>query len=292
MTKILVTGASGNIGRKTLQHLLKRHPPSDLVGLARDPAKAADLVAEGIEVRQGNYLDYETLVRAFEDIEKVMLVSTHAFTDRNLQHYNVITAARQAGVEHIVFNPIIRAQDSPFTLPGVTADDIFVEQTLQASGLTHTILRHPPFLESLPFYIGEKAHETGVRVPVGHGKVAPASRDDLAEAGAVVLTDPGHENKTYSLHGDPAVSFADIAQILSDIRGVPVPHIAGSDEEYLNHLVSAGLPEPAAQFALAWVHGINAGEWADSTGDLEKLIGHRPTTTADFLRDNYPSDAS
>ncbi|WP_199906953.1 NAD(P)H-binding protein [Aeromicrobium chenweiae] len=241
MSKILVTGASGNLGRKTLRHLLKRRPATDLVGLARDPAKAADLAAEGIEIRTGDYFGYESLVRAFGDIEKVMLVSTHALTDRNRQHYNVITAARQAGVKHIVFNPVIRKEGSAFRLAGVTADDIFVEQTLMASGLTYTLLGNPPFLESLPFYIGEKAYESGVRVPGGDGKVAPASRDDLAEAGAVVLTDPGHENRTYSLHGDPAVSFADIAHILSDIRGVPVPYIAVSEEEHISNHVAAGL---------------------------------------------------
>jgi NAD(P)H dehydrogenase (quinone) len=292
MTKILVTGASGNLGRKTLQHLLDRHPASDLVGLVRDPAKAIDLAAEGIEIRTGDYVDYESLVRAFSDVDKVMLVSAVAFTDRNLQHYNAITAARQAGVEHIAFNPIIRKEGSDFALPGITADDIFAEQTLKASGLTYTILRHPPFLDTLPFYIGANAYESGVRVPAGDGKVAAASRDDLAEAAAVVLTEPGHENRTYSLHGDPAVSFADVAQILSANRGVPVPYIAGSDEEHISNLVAAGLPEPAVGFALAWVHGVNAGEWADQTGDLEKLIGRTPTTAAEFLRDNYPADQS
>src|SRR5690606_33676063 len=89
MTRILVTGATGHIGRLTLQHLLERLPAGDLVGLARDPARAADLAAAGIEIRQGDYFDHDGLVRAFGGIDKLMLVSATAFTDRNTQHLNV-----------------------------------------------------------------------------------------------------------------------------------------------------------------------------------------------------------
>jgi NAD(P)H dehydrogenase (quinone) len=288
MGKILVTGASGHLGRKTLQHLLKRVPANQLVGLARDPAKASDLAAQGIEIRKGDYFDYGSLLGAFADIEKVMLIATHGFTDRNTQHYNVITAARQAGVKHVAYTAIIRKEGSGFILPEGTVTDIFGEQTLIASGLTYTIVRHPPFLEVLQFYVGEKAYEVGVRVPAGSGRAAPASRDNLAEAQAVILSEPGHENKVYSLTGDPAVSFEDIAKILSDIRGTPVPYVTVTDQQYIDNWVAERLPPPVAAFALGWVHGTNSGEWGDHTGDLEKLIGRKPTTAADFLRDNYP----
>ena len=147
MTKILVTGATGNIGRMTLKHLLNRVPASDLVGLARDSAKAADLAAKGIEIRQGDYFDHERLVRAFEGIDKVMLVSATAFTDRNAQHENVINAAKQAGVRHVVYMPILHKAGSAFSLPQVNDEDLFVERKLRASGLIHTLVRHPPFLE-------------------------------------------------------------------------------------------------------------------------------------------------
>jgi NAD(P)H dehydrogenase (quinone) len=287
MTKILVTGATGNIGRLTLQHLLKRLPASNLVGLARDPTKAGDLAAEGIEIRQGDYLDYDGLVRVFKGIEKVMLVSATAFTDRNTQHENVINAAREAHVEHIVFMPIIRKSGSAFILPQVTEEDLFVEKRLKSSGLTYTLVRHPPFLDSVEFYVGSNALEAGVHAPAGAGKAGYASRDDLAEAHAVVLSEPGHENKAYSLHGDPAVSFADVAQILSEISGKQVPYNVVSDQDYIAQLMAAGLPGPAAGFLLAWVHGITAGEWDGQTGDLETLLGRKPVTAAEFLRASF-----
>jgi NAD(P)H dehydrogenase (quinone) len=288
MSKILVTGASGHLGRKTLQRLLKRRPASDLVGLARDPEKAADLAAQGIEIRKGDYFDYGSLLKAFAGVEKVMLISTFGFTDRNTQHYNAITAARQAGVKHVVYTSIIRREGSNFVLPECTHAHVFCEQTLKASGLTYTIVRQPQFLETLQFQFGDKVYEKGLRVPAGNGKGAPASREDLAEAQAVVLTEDGHDNKIYSLTGDPAVSYADIAQILSDKRGIPVAIIPVTDEEYIENYVAEGLPEPVARFALAWVHGTNRGEWGELTGDLERLIGHKPLTVATFLRDNYP----
>lgn len=292
MAKILVTGATGNIGRKTMQHLLKRLPATDLVGLARDPAKAADLAAAGIDIRQGDYFDHDGLVRAFEGIDKLMLVSATAFTDRNTQHHNAISAARQAGVQHIVYMPIIHEAGSAFTLPDITEQDLFVEEKLKASGLAYTLVGHPPFIESIPFYIGGNALETGVHAPAGAGKAGYASREDLAEAHAVVLTDDDHQDKTYALYGDPAVSFADVARILSNISGKPVSFVASTDRDYIDHLMAAGLPEPAARFALGWVHGINAGAWGGKTGDLEKLLGRKPMTAAEFLRTNYAARQS
>jgi NAD(P)H dehydrogenase (quinone) len=288
MGKILVTGASGYLGRKTLQHLLKRKPASDLAGLARNPAKAADLAAQGIDIRQGDYFDDGALLRAFEGIEKVMLIGTHGFTDRNTQHYNVIAAARQAGVKHIAFTSIIRKENSDFILPEVTVTDIFAEQALKASGIPYTIVRQPAFLEVLQFFIGGKAYEAGVRVPAGDGKIGALTRGDIAEAQAVVLAEDGHQNKVYSLTGDPCVSFAGLARILSELRGVEVPYIKISDQQYIDNFVADGLPEPVAAFALGWVRGINRGEWEDQTRDLENLIGHKPVTAAEFLRDNYP----
>jgi NAD(P)H dehydrogenase (quinone) len=195
-------------------------------------------------------------------------------------------------VEHVVYTPIIRKGGSGFVLPEATEPDIFTEQMLRVSGLDHTILAHPPFLESLPFLIGDRALESGVRVPSGSGKAAPASRDDLAEAQAVVLTGTGHENKTYALHGEPAISFADVAQVLSTTHGTDVAYVPVSDEEYLADLTAAGLPQPAAEFALAWVRGVNAGEWDEPAGDLEDLIGRKPMNATDFFRDNYPAGSS
>jgi NAD(P)H dehydrogenase (quinone) len=285
MGKILVTGASGNLGRRTLVHLLKRRPATDLVGLARDPAKAADLAAQGIEVRRGDYLDPDSLTRAFDDVHKVMLTATHAFTDRRTAHRNVIDAAVRSGVEHLVFMPIIRKQNSAFSMKEITEEDLFTEERLLTSGLAWTLARHPAFLDTIIAYTGMSPERPGVHVPAGDGKFTAAARDDLAEAHAAILTGTGHENRTYSLTGGPAVSFSDIAAILSEISGSPVSYNPLTDEEYLELNRSAGLPDFVVEFVLGWLHGMNAGEWAEQTGDLEMLLGRKPTSPTDFFRD-------
>jgi len=287
MSKILVTGASGDLGRKTLLHLLKKRPASELVGLVRDPAKATDLSSLGIELRQGDYLDRPTLSRTFAGVDKLMLTSTHAFTDRTTAHANVIDAAVEAGVRHLVYMPISRKPNSTFTMKEITAEDIFTVQKLKGSGLTYTLAEHPPFLDVIGFYVGLNAHEVGVQVPAGNGKFAAATRDDLAAAHAAILTGNGHENKTYALTGDPAVSFADIADILSKIHGRRVPYITVSDERFIELKRPSGFPEFIIEFVLKWVQGMSAGEWQEQTRDLEKLIGHKPTSAFEFFRDDF-----
>ncbi len=287
MNKILVTGASGHLGRKTLLHLLERRPANQLVGLVRDPAKAEDLAALGVELRQGDYLDPASLSRAFTDVEKLMLTSAHAFTDRKTAHANVIAAAVDTGVRHLVYMPIFRKENSRFKMKEVTEEDLFTEQKLLSSGLTYTLAYHPPFLDTLGFYIGARVHQTGVRIPAGDGRFAAASRNDLAEAHAAILSEDGHENRTYSLTGDPAVSFSDIADILSKIYGKSVPYITISDEEFIASARSQGVQDFVAEFVLGWVRGMNYGEWEGQTTDLETLIGHKPQTVAELFRDDY-----
>jgi NAD(P)H dehydrogenase (quinone) len=282
--KILVTGASGYLGRETLVHLLNRRPADELVALVRDPAKAEDLAARGIELRQGDYHEPDSLTRAFADVDKVMLTAAHAFTDRKTAHANVIDAAAKSGVEHLVFMPIIRKQNSTFSLPEITEEDRFTEERLLTSGLKWTLVRHPAFLDTILPYTGTSPEQPGVYVPAGDGKFTTASRDDLAEAHAEILTGAGHENNAYSLTGDPAISFSDIATILTEIAGAPITYTPLTEQQYLERNRAAGVPDLAIEFVLGWLRGMNAGEWQEQTHDLEKLLGRRPTSPAEFFR--------
>ena len=278
MSKILVTGATGALGRKTLVHLLRKRPASDLVALAREPEKAADLAGLGIEVRQGDYLDRGSLSRAFRGIDKVMLTSAPAFTDRNTAHANAINVAREAGVRHLVFMPVIRKRESSFTMEQITDEDVVTVDRLKASGVAWTIARHPPFLDGLGGFIGKQALERGVRVPAGEGRIAAATRDDLAAAHAEILAGDGHENRTYDLTGDPAVSFRDIAVILS------VPYVALSERAYFEQQKQdLGLPDPVVEFVCKWAQGMAAGEWENQTSHLADLIGRKPTSAAEYF---------
>ncbi len=289
MGKLLVTGATGNLGRLTLELLLERLPAEQLAGLTRTPERAADLAERGVDVRQGDYFDYASLVQAFEGVDRLLLVSAQAFTDRNMQHYNAITAAKHAGVGHVIYTSIQRDEELGINQVGVTESDVFTEQTLRASGLTYTILRNPMYLDQFEGYIGADAYEKGVRVPPGEGTMAPALLRDLAAGNAAVLTQEGHENKTYTLNGSEAASYRDIAAVLSDIHGTTVPYLPVAVEEYLESHVEKGLPRPVAEFLTAWVAGVGLGSFSKSTDDLERLIGYRPTSYREFLEKNYPA---
>jgi NAD(P)H dehydrogenase (quinone) len=287
MGKILVTGASGNIGRLTIENLLKRKSAKDIVGLVRDPAKAQDLASLGIELRQGDYLDPASLLKAFKGVDKLQLTSTHAFTDRKTAHANVVDAAVKSGVDHIVYMPIIRKEGSGFVLQEVTAEDIFTEKKIFDSGLKYTLLKHPPFADVIPNYLGKNALEVGVRILAGNAKTSAASREDLAEAHAAVLAGTGHENKSYSLTSEAALSFPEMTDLLSQILGKKISYITVSNEEYESLVLATGVPDFVAKFIRGWVYGMANGEWSHTTKDLEMLIGRKPSTIEDQIRKSF-----
>ncbi|WDF57271.1 SDR family oxidoreductase [Mucilaginibacter sp. KACC 22063] len=287
MSKILVTGVTGVIGKGTIEHLLKKGvPASEIIGLARKKDGLDDLITKGVEVRIGDYLDYDSLLNAFKDVDKIMLTSAVAFSDRSTQHYNVITAARQAGVKHVVYMSIMRKEGSGRIMPGITDSDLFTEQVLKSSGLDYTILYHPPFTDLLYIYYGSGPHKNGIRVPAANGKMAPATRNELAEAHAEILSTPGHENKTYSLGGSEAISFADIANILAEIQGKPVPFTTITTGGYIDGLIAKGTPRHVAEFLTNWVVAIDEGEFEHRSGDLERLLGRRTVTFKEYIESN------
>ncbi|SFQ96484.1 deazaflavin-dependent oxidoreductase, nitroreductase family [Lentzea waywayandensis] len=288
MGKLLVTGATGHLGRLTLQALLTQVPPHRLAGLARDPSRATDLAEQGVDIRKGDYFDHDSLVEAFDGVDRLLLVSAEALTDRDTQHANVITAAKQAGAQHVIFTAVQRREDSDARQIGVTDGDIFAENVLKNSGLTYTILRHPTFMEHLGVYIGADAYDKGVRVPEGDGTVAPATRHDLAAANVAVLTQDGHENTTYTLSGSEAASFRDIANALTEIHGSEVLYLPITAEEYTESQLAQGLPREVAEFLTSWATAITGGTFSENTGDLERLIGYRPTSYREFLAQNHP----
>lgn len=286
MNRILITGATGHLGGATLNALLKRVPSEQLVALARDPNAFASTAAD-VEVRQGDYFDPSSLAQAFEGIERVLLVSTVAFSDRLPQHLNVIHAAKQAGVRHLVYTSIQRNESRPYNIPMVTESDIATEEALRQSGLDFTILQNCFYLESLLPVLGGEVLTEGVRVPAGAGRASLASLVDLGEANAVVLTEAGHEGKTYTLGGREAFSFDDVAQVLSLVSGKTVAYTDVSVSEFIATKVAQGFPEPVASFLAEWMQAIKAGSFEEVTGDLERLIGRAPVSYSDYLRSAY-----
>jgi NAD(P)H dehydrogenase (quinone) len=277
-----VTGSTGGLGRQTLDFLLERVPAAQLAALARDPAKLADLAARGVDVRQGDYLDRASLEAALQGIDRLFFISAPSFTDMVAQHRNIVSAATAASVPHIVYTGIQRRDGSGVIMDQVTATEAATEDLLAASGAEITILRNGTYMDALPFLLGPNAL-TEIRLPAGHGAAAFAARRDLGEASAVVLTSEGHAGKTYTLSGGVAVSMDDIAAMLSPIAGRPVRYTDVPVATFIAERTAAGLPKPVGIFLASWMQAIAAGEFAEVSGDLERLIGRPTVTPAEML---------
>jgi NAD(P)H dehydrogenase (quinone) len=277
---IVVTGATGHLGRLVVESLLRRGVPADqIVALGRDVAKAADLAERGVVVTPADYNDVNSLRAAFAGADKLMFVSGSEAGQRLPQHRNVIAAAKDAGVGLVVYTSIANADTSSLTL---AAEHKATEQNIAASGLPYVFLRNSWYIENytgqLPTYL-----EHGIAGAAGDGKVSAATRPDFAEAAAAVLTTDGHTNQVYELGGAP-FTMTELAVEVSRQSGKPVTYTDLPVEQYTEVLIGAGLPEPYAAILADGDRGLAQGELYVEGDDLEQLIGRPPTPLADAIR--------
>jgi NAD(P)H dehydrogenase (quinone) len=282
---ILVTGATGGLGHETIDALLTITPATEIAALVRDAGKATDLVQRGVDVRQADYFDHPALVQAFQGIEKVLLVSSVAFTDRVSQHRNVIDAAKEAGVKHLFYTSIQRSSD--FVMPQVTESDLATEAYLKASGLAYTILHNGYYFEGLGYLIGTEVPESEIRVPAGEGKIAFVKRTELAAATAALLTSEGHENQSYTLTGSEAYSFHDVARELSALAGRPITYQSIEPAPYIAQKVAAGFPDFVATFFAQWGAAAEHGMLAGKDDTVERLLGRKSMSLREYLKATY-----
>ncbi len=271
---IVVTGATGHLGRLVVEHLLTLGTPAqDIVATGRSVDRLADLAARGVRTTVADFDDPSTLVAAFEGADVLLLVSGSEVGRRVPQHTAAIEAAKTAGVGRIVYTSAPHADTTPLPL---ATEHRATEEVLRASGLTWTVLRNNWYTENyLPAL--DQAAATGVIVSsTGTGLVASAPRDDYAAAAAVVLTTDGHDDRVYELSGDVAWTHDELAAAAAEVLGRPVEHRAVSTEEHRAILEGAGLDAGTIGFLLTLDEGIARGDLADATADLRTLTG-RPT---------------
>ena len=288
---ILVTGATGHLGKAVINFLLQKGISADkIIALVRDEAKAADLEEKGVILRKGDYHDNASLAPAFKGVEKLLLVSSGDFNDRSQQHINVVNAAKEAGVKHILYTSIQGREDRPSVIPFVVQSHLDTEVAIKKSGIVYTILRNSIYADMLPMFLGPKVTETGVFIPAGVGKTPFATRLDMAEAAAVVLTTSGHENKIYPIASSTAYSFADIASTLSELAGKTIPYIDADPVQYKEALAQAGVPQEYISVMGGFAEAFKQDEFNAASNDLEKLIGRKPASLKEFLQTAYFSN--
>lgn len=291
MGKILVTGATGHLGGAVVNFLLGKTAPSTIVALVREPenAKAREWAANGVEIRQGDYNDYRSLITAFEGIDKLYFVSGNDIVHRNKQHENVVKAAKEAGVKHVIYTSVPRKNEtetSPISV--ILESHLNTENWLKEAGLTYTILKHNLYIEMLPVFLGEQLLQTGIAYfPAGDGRVSFTSRTDMAEAAAATLTGEGHENKVYDITNSTAVSFSEIASEVSKASGKSITYVSPTQEEYIKTLSSAGVPMEYVGMFAGFAEGFKQGEFDQTNSLIETLIGRKPLTVSQFLTQVY-----
>jgi NAD(P)H dehydrogenase (quinone) len=272
---ILVTAASGHLGRLIVESLLARGvAASDVVAGARNLDKLADLAERGVRTAVVDYDAPETLDAAFAGIDRVVLVSGSEVGKRLAQHQAVIDAAVAAKAGGLVYTSLYHATTSPLPL---AAEHVATEEALAASGLPHTILRNNWYIENYAQDVARAAESGVIAAAVADGKVAAAARADYAEAAAVVATDDAYLGRVLELAGDVAFGYADLAAAAAEIHGRDVTYVALSEEHLLETLRGAGLDEGTAGFVAALDAGIAAGALDSEDHTLSQLIG-RPTT--------------
>lgn len=277
---IVVTGATGQLGRLVVEALLRRGVPAgEVVAVGRSVEKIADLADRGVEVRRADYGDPDALRAAFAGAGRVLFVSGNEIGQRDAQGRAVIAAAQEAGATLVAYTSIAHADTSDLIL---AQEHLATERALIGSGLPYSLLRNSWYLEN---YTGQlpTTLEHGLTGATGDGRVSAAARADYAEAAAEVLTGGGHENTVYELGGEP-FTLAELAAVISAESGREVRYTDLPEEDYIKTLVGAGVPEPYAKLLANSDQGAAKGALEVSPDDLTRLIGRAPTTPAEAVR--------
>lgn len=281
---ILVTGATGQLGRRIVEALLPTLS-GDRVGVSvRDPSKAKALADRGVRVRQGDFADPASLAHAFEGASQVLIVSSNARArggDPLAQHRAAIKAARNAGAARIVYTSHMAANATSAFPPML--DHAATEEMLRDAGIAWTALRNGFYASALSLMIGD-AGSSGIIASPRDGKVSWTAHADLAAAAAAVLLDRNrHDGPTPPLTASEALDLEDVAAILGEVRGRPVERRVITDREQAAVMTHRGVPATTIDITLGLYRAARAGEFATVDPALAEILGRPPISVRDVL---------
>ncbi|MEU3548769.1 SDR family oxidoreductase [Streptomyces longwoodensis] len=279
---IVVTGATGQLGRLTVEALLRRGiPAADIIATGRDIAGIKDLTDRGITVRRADFADTDGLVEAFAGADRLLLISASVpVGERVANHRRVIDAAASVGVSLVAYTSTTHA-DTATTVIGATHSE--TEAYLRDRGIPSVLLRNGWYLENYTSQLPQILQNGAVAGAAGEGRISAASRADYAEAAAVVLTTEGHTGAVYELGGDESFTLAELAAAISAAGGKRVTYADLPVADFAQVLAAAGLPAELAEVLADADRGMNRGEMYTDSGDLRRLIGRPPVTLAEAL---------
>ena len=286
---IVITGATGQLGRAVVQNLVQLMPASQIAISVRDPAKADDLAALGVEVREGDFARPETLATALAGAKILFLVSSNAAAyggDTLGQHRAAIDAAKAVGVSHIVYTSQISASPTSAFPPGVL--HAATEAMLAESGLAWTALRHGFYAVSALMLLGDAANAGVIEAPAD-GKVAWTTQADLAAADAAILADihagngRRYQGPTPPLTGSQTWDLSELAAIAAELTGRPIIRTVISDDDMETRLAARGVPAGGIRMVMGIYRASRAREFASTDPLLERLIGRPAIPVRDVI---------
>ncbi|WP_067495577.1 NAD(P)H-binding protein [Actinoplanes sp. TFC3] len=279
---IIVTGATGKLGSRVVDQLLKRLPAEQVGVSVREPAQAQHLADRGVSVRRGDFADPATLAEAFAGADQVLVVSAGKLGDEGrVLHRAAFAAAAQASVGRVLYTSHMGVNpDSPFPpMPAHAAH----EAELAAAGVPWTSLRNGFYSSTVPMLAGQAA-QTGQLIAPEDGPVSWTTHDDLAEATAVVLCEPDRfDGPTPPLTAAEAIDLTGVAAIMSELSGRPVQRITVADDEWVATMTQRGMTEPQIRMTLGIFQAARRGDFAAVDPAMEKLLGRRPQSVREVL---------
>ncbi len=283
MNKILVTGATGQMGSTVIKTLLKKIASQQINVISRKEENLAELKSQGLNTFVGSYDDVVSLEKAMNGVDTVLLISGGDQGDRMQEHRNVVDTAKKCGVQNIAYTS--RALRDRTTLQNKLMQDHFnTEDYIKESGLNYTIFQNGLYMEFLQFFVNKDQLEKGIFLPTGDGKVAFTLRADQAEAMANVLMNESFENKTYQFTNNETWSFFDVAKFLSELSGKEIKYIPIELSAFEETMKQRGFPDAVINKMGGFLLDIKANQEAVVTNDLENKLGRKPATLQEGLK--------
>ena len=279
---VVITGASGHLGRLAARFALERLEPSELVLVTRSPQTLAEPVSRGVAVRQGDFDDPASLAAAFRGGQSLLLISSDAIGRRATQHRAAIAAAEAAGVQKLVYTSYSSpVKGNPL---GIEADEHrLTEKALRASGLAWTILRNGTYAEAQVPAAAAAIASGRLVTNAGAGLVPYVSREDCAAAAAAAVMGEGHEHMTYEITGPELLRQEDVADLLGELSGRPVEVVHVDDDTYARCLMSRGLPERHARSLTLFGVAMREGYFEVLGTAVHDLTGRSPLSLRDVF---------
>lgn len=271
----VVTGATGQLGRLVIEQLLKSVPAGHIIAAVRSPEKAADLAAQGVQVRKADYSQPSTLDSAFKGAERILLISSSEIGQRATQHQAVIDAAQRAQVKLLAYTSVLHANISLLSL---AEEHRQTEAALARSGLPFALLRNGWYTENYAASIPAALEHEAMFGSAAEGRISSASRADYAQAAVAVLTSPEDQaGRVYEWAGDEAYTLSEFAAELSRQAGKTVPYTDLPQADFQAALIQAGLPAYVADLLADSDAAAAKGALFDDSRQLSAVLG-RPTT--------------